>query len=301
MKGKRILNLSSGIVALLIAACNSISSTPKMHYPKIQTIMASQDISSQIAEPIEVEPGELGIYYGWPSMVEGSRGNLEHAVKAFSNLEYLILGASLEMENHRDHYNTKQIIESLIKLNVEVYGYIDLGNDMNTSRFGLSEINSCVGKWKDMGVTGIFFDDAYPAFDVDKERLSQALSYVKERKMKMIINSHDIMWAISTGAVGKESEGYSLLIEPFLVSRGEYVSQEYFAQTELTVKYYTDQGYAFHGVAHYNEKASQEQKQTMNTVIQKKAKDLQLKSVAFTNECYSGSGSEQNRLILYDK
>jgi hypothetical protein len=289
---KRISSITAGIFALVLASCNSAPTAPIIDY-----FAPSHSITSQRIEKIKRSPAQLGIYYGWPSLVEGSKGNLAHAADVFNGLEYLVLGTGLELASHRDHYNTKQIIASLES--VEVYGYIDLGNDKNTSRFTLDEISFQVDNWKKMGIAGIFYDDAYPAFNVDQERLSQAVNFAKKNKMKTIINSYDIAWAISTGAVGKADEGDSLLIEPFLVSRGKYLSSENFSATKLLVKYYTGMGYAFHGAAHYDENTTEEEKQSLSIEIQKIAKELKLKSVAFTNEFYSGYGKEQNRLVLY--
>lgn len=288
---RKSLRLHAGLAALLIAiySCKNVADYRNLEY---KTYVPTETSSQQNLK----KPGKLGIYYGWPSLINGAQGNVEKAEEEFSELEYLVLGAGLEKKKHGDHEKTRQIINFLKKSGTEVYGYIDLGNDYHTSRFSLLEIRNRVAQWNAMGVSGIFYDDAYPGFGVNKNRLRKAVGYVREKKLKMIVNSSDILWAIGINVIGKASEGHSFLIEPFFISKGKYLPSEITAEIDLMVKYFISKGYAFHGVGHYDNEITAPKKNEQLKAIYEKASMLNLLSVAFTHENYAGSGMETNIL-----
>lgn len=103
----------------------------------------------------------LAIYYGYPSLVNGSGGNVVAAVSVFKMYDQLILGAGLENVSHPDHSKTRSIIGELGMLNVQVFGYID-----STLAF-----KKRVDLWKEMGVEGIFCDKF--GYDFGKTRAQQ--------------------------------------------------------------------------------------------------------------------------------
>ena len=68
-----------------------------------------------------------------------------------------------------------------------------------------------------IGIDGIFYDDASPAYGVDKSRLEEALRLIDNNQLSVIINTDNIEWILSTGKV-KPSHG--ILIEPFMYREG---------------------------------------------------------------------------------
>jgi hypothetical protein len=75
-------------------------------------------------------PGKLLVYYGWPSLINNAKGDLDAAARAFAYYEYVILGAGLEVIDHDDHASTVTVIKRIAYLAgdaTKVFGYIPLG------------------------------------------------------------------------------------------------------------------------------------------------------------------------------
>ena len=88
-----------------------------------------------------VAPLRLGIFYGYPSLVNGANGRTEIAGAAFEPYDVLVLGDGLEFDDVdasrqprgaglEEHVRTKAIIQLLRRgpRRTAVYGYVDLGN-----------------------------------------------------------------------------------------------------------------------------------------------------------------------------
>ncbi|MFP4400623.1 MAG: hypothetical protein ACLFPQ_01970 [Candidatus Woesearchaeota archaeon] len=287
---KRVLY--AGLLALIATSCGS--KTVNLD----DMIDADNDMHT---ESLEEFPLDLGIYYGWPSLVNGSSRNLENAVSIFDEMEYLILGAYLERPDHPDHENTEKII-SMMDMDTEIYGYIDLGDTPapNVASFSLEEIGQIVREWRDIGVDGIFYDRVSPEFNVDHERLSEAVSLVSRLGLKVMINTDKIRWAIETGVIKPSEYGHSILIEPFMISMGDYLPQDIIDNTSELVRMFSDRGYDFHGIAHYDKSISDERRSELYDSIREKAKEIGMISVGLSHVNYASSGTDANELYLYD-
>lgn len=142
--------------------------------------------SATLAEaPISV-PGQLAIYYGWPSLVNGAAGDVDAATAAFEQFSTVVFGDGLEHPTHGDHLKTAQIIARLAP-RVEVYGYIDMG--ITTQNLSLLKAQRYVDEWADMGVTGIFWDDAGRDYGVDRSRLNALVNYTHAKGLRVFINA----------------------------------------------------------------------------------------------------------------
>src|SRR5437763_14843946 len=93
----------------------------------------------------------LGIFYGYPSLVNGANGNISLAVDTFKLYNQLIFGADLENVSHSDHTKTTSIINDPNMSTVQIFGYVD-------SILSLSAFKKRVDLWKNMNVHGIFCD-----------------------------------------------------------------------------------------------------------------------------------------------
>jgi hypothetical protein len=48
-------------------------------------------------------PKHLGIYYGWPSLVQGANGNLSSAIVIFNQFDLIVFGDGIASPSHGDH------------------------------------------------------------------------------------------------------------------------------------------------------------------------------------------------------
>jgi len=103
--------------------------------------------------PIETKPKAMGIFYGWPTSF-GSSAQTAYTNK-FSQFDLVVFGACIETSRHGAHSFTSDLIGILKTNNKEVYGYVDIG----VSKFTKVEREKRIDAWKQMGVSGIFFDD----------------------------------------------------------------------------------------------------------------------------------------------
>lgn len=119
-------------------------------------------------------PKRLAIYYGWPSLVNGT-SDLDTATNVFCHFDLVVFGATLEVPSHSDHDNTVIIIDNLRnRCGTEVYGYVTL------SGIPIDEIKLRVDRWVAMGVAGIFLDEAGRDYGVDRNRLREVVEYIRQ-------------------------------------------------------------------------------------------------------------------------
>ncbi|HEY8929041.1 MAG TPA: DUF5018 domain-containing protein, partial [Mucilaginibacter sp.] len=74
-------------------------------------------------------PKYLCIYYGYPSAVNHSNGDVNNAINEFKKFDVIVLGDSIEFATHPDNAKTKAIIQGLksAKPGIKIFGYITLG------------------------------------------------------------------------------------------------------------------------------------------------------------------------------
>lgn len=94
-------------------------------------------------------PKYLAIYYGWPSLVEKSEGDLTKASNWFQQFDLIVFGDGIWKTTHGDHLNTKIITQNLITHNKKVFGYVDLG--VSTENLTETEMQEAVNGWSAMG------------------------------------------------------------------------------------------------------------------------------------------------------
>ena len=168
---------------------------------------------------------KLAIYYGYPSHVNGSEGNIEKAIKVFSAYDSIIFGANLELEKHEDHSKTKEIIHSLSNT-IHMFGYINIG--LTNGKLDLKEIQKRIQLWKNMGIYGIFLDAAGYDYGVTRERQNKIIRMAHDKELSVFINAFnpdDVFSEDPTPILLSNKDYY--LHESFQIQDGKYVDPEF--------------------------------------------------------------------------
>lgn len=153
------------------------------------------------SHPASRVPKRLAIYYSYPSVVNGAAGDVEKAVRAFSVYDVVVLGDGVEFADQRSDRNpagvgadenqkARRIIAALVSRHppVKIFGYVCLGDSQRLTDL---EIQNRVRLWKDMGVSGIFLDEAgYDWKIVDRKRQSAAISFIHSLGLSAFPNAY---------------------------------------------------------------------------------------------------------------
>ncbi len=188
------------------------------------------------ATPIAIDRGDrhFGIYYGWPSQVNGAGGDVERAVSHFARFSVIVLGDGLEHPSHPDHARTAAIIARLNELGTtRVFGYVDLG--VTTQNLPLATLVQYADEWRRIGAVGIFLDDAGADYGVDAARRDRAVADARQLGLRVILNAHDPADAFGGNVPLGPGDGY--LFESFQLSNGRVQrADEMFAKADLALQ-----------------------------------------------------------------
>ncbi len=188
------------------------------------------------ATPIEINRGvrHFGIYYGWPSQVNGAEGDLDRAAAEFARFGVIVLGDGLEHPTHPEHARTVAIIARLNNGGAtRVFGYIDLG--VTTQNLPPPTLVQFAEEWKRIGAVGVFLDDAGADYGVDAARRDRAVRDIRQLGLPVILNAHDPADAFRGSVALGPGDGY--LFESFQVSDGRVQpASEIFAKADLALQ-----------------------------------------------------------------
>ncbi len=136
----------------------------------------------------QVTPKRLLIYYGYPSSFNYNSNSydLNKVAQDFANYQYVVLGDGLEKSVHPDHVNTKAILQSPLTQAVKFFGYIDASTTIQN--LSLTEIQTRVAEWKNMGIDGIFYDDFEYDYGVSRSRQNTVIGYARAQGLPVIVN-----------------------------------------------------------------------------------------------------------------
>lgn len=189
----------------------------------------------------------LGIYYGWPSLVNGAAGNVTTATATFNQFDVLVFGDGIEHAAHGDNAKTKTIITSLNASGKKVFGYVDLG--VSTQNLSIATMKTYVDEWKSMGAYGIFLDDYGFDYGVTRARQNTMLTYIHSVGLKAFMNSWNIDHALGnldeSGVSNPPSTvaGDYYLAESWLISGNSYQSvSSWSAKADKALSYYRSKG-----------------------------------------------------------
>jgi len=211
--------------------------------------------STAPAAPARI-PARLAIYYGYPSLVNGSNGDMEKAASFFSAYDVVVWGDGIEFPDREpgrfppgdpeEHRKALRIIAAVRDRSPEThfYGYVCLGEIPSSERERKSltpkQIEERIHLWKDMGVAGIFLDEAGYDFPVvTRERQNLAVRIIHELGLRAFMNAYfldhlfsredEVAQANGTGKNPKRlpsllDERDMFLLESFQVNNGTYES-----------------------------------------------------------------------------
>lgn len=181
--------------------------------------------SSAVPYPSPLPPGNIAIYYGFPSLINGSAGDLNAAAAVLNDYDVVVLGDGLQFpqftgamgqistptcdqNSHDDHDNTVTIIGAL---DSAVYGYIAIGGE-NTFRkcppnpdpkpLSIAEIKARIDAWDAMGADGVFLDEAEYSFGVSRARQNEIVDYAHGLGLNAFMNTYHPDDAFSPAVVG---------------------------------------------------------------------------------------------------
>lgn len=167
---------------------------------------------------------KLIIYYGTPLGVD-EIWDVRDAAKVFSSYDYIVFGADLVVRDNIHHYPTRSVISEIHSLNKDalIFGYVDLDESRQTYT-SHSELRQLFLTWKDMGVDGIFLDDAGYDYDVPRSRLNSAVAEIHALEMPVFVNA----WNPDDIFSRKVDKQFNPNAEPTYLGKGDYYLLENF-------------------------------------------------------------------------
>jgi len=220
------------------------------------SMIATSNWFSLTAPANAANPARLAIYYGYPSLVNGSDGDVEKAASAFNNYDVVVLGDGLEFEDQQpgrypqgdpaEHEKVRQIMSAVRKHNpaTRFYGYVCLGEipwpKGQQTALSPKELEQRIQLWKKMGASGIFLDEAgYDFAAITRKRQNLAVQMIHEFGLSAFMNAYFVDHLFSrednlayTNGQQKNPEGLAplldhgdlFLLESFEVKNGVYES-----------------------------------------------------------------------------
>lgn len=155
------------------------------------------------------KPGfaRLAIYYGYPSLINGSKGDVRRAARVFADYDVVVWGDGIEFTDRQpdrhpegdpeEHQKALEILTNVQQLNpgTRFYGYVCLGEIPSTKAAPVAATTADIEKrirlWKDVGVTGIFLDEAgYDFGAVNRQRQNMAVRLIHELGLSAFMNAY---------------------------------------------------------------------------------------------------------------
>lgn len=121
----------------------------------------------------------LLIYYGYPNSFNSAVNswNNEKVAQDMAKYNLIVLGNGLDNPSHADYSNACTIINRLkeIKPNILIFGYVTADQDY-------SDFKLKTGRWNDMGIHGIFLDEAGYDYGKTRVELNERLNFVHSQE-----------------------------------------------------------------------------------------------------------------------
>lgn len=205
------------------------------------------------AEPA-VRPKQLCLYYGWPSYVNGSGGDVSRAIAQLVKCDLLVIGDGIEHPGHGDHASASVIVSALREAGKEVFGYVDLG--VSTQNLSIDTMRAYVDEWRAIGASGVFLDDAGYDYLVTRARQNAMVDYIHASGMTVFMNAwviDDVLADVDEAGQANPSRmaaGDVYLAESWLVAGGAYQSlAEWALKADKAQQYARSKGVRIAGVS----------------------------------------------------
>lgn len=175
---------------------------------------------------------DLLIYYGYPSLINGSQSQ-EEAIGHFARYSLVVLGDGLQNATHPDHPFTRRLAAELSEC--QLFGYIDLGVHSPhgaVQNLDLAEIEQRARAWRGLGAHGVLLDDYGYDFAVTRERQRAAVEICHSNELSVIANAWDPRHALSPDPGLSNPRGLAANLKPtdfylwesYLVSESRWTS-----------------------------------------------------------------------------
>jgi len=123
-------------------------------------------------------PMDLLVYYGWLNSFNYSSNswNNEKVAQDMAKYNYLIFGDGIANTSHGDYSNASTIINRVKNLNQrsQIFGYVSVNQNMTSFKDKVDE-------WDDMGVHGIFMDEAGYDYGTTRSGFNERVDYVHNK------------------------------------------------------------------------------------------------------------------------
>lgn len=124
---------------------------------------------------------KLAIYYGWPSSV-----NLHYTVPAaaaeFSKYHLVVWGAGLQNGSHPDYANVVAILQHPEMVNVKVFGYINMVDNVETNKTNID-------LWAALpNIAGIFGDQFGYDYQISRTIQNELIDYTHAKALSFFAN-----------------------------------------------------------------------------------------------------------------
>ena len=167
-----------------------------------------------------------GVYYGIPSLVNGSGGDTDAAAEEFNDFRFMVFPDGLESSGHPD-YNNSYIITSNLHTgtnNTEIYGYVPIGGVLGEN-LTLSQISNRIYQWYNNYtpfIDGIFLDEFGYDYIVTRERQNKCVDWVHSYGLKVIANGWNPDHCLGmVDDPGFPNSTYNSNLEPTHISNGD--------------------------------------------------------------------------------
>lgn len=203
-------------------------------------------------------PARLAIYYGYPSLVNQSQGDVEKAAAVFGAYDVVVLGDGIEFPDKKagrtpegdpeEHQKALRMMATVRRNNpgTRFFGYVCLGEIPSRKpevvALSAQELEERIRLWKQMGVAGIFLDEAgYDYAAITRKRQNLAVGMIHDLGLSAFMNAYFIDHLFSVEDNLHYSNGASknpehlaplldrrdlFLLESFQIKNGTYESAE---------------------------------------------------------------------------
>ncbi|MGH3321657.1 MAG: hypothetical protein ACRDN9_16080 [Streptosporangiaceae bacterium] len=148
----------------------------------------------------------FAIYYGWPSCVNGSGGDVAGAVASFQGFAVTVFGEGNVLPEGDPEAG--RIIAGVAARGTVPYGYVTLGMTEGEPGWPAECLDAFLTSWKVMGVQGVLLDCAGADYGVSRTRFDSAVRHAHGLGLSVLANAwnpDDVLAGSSTMGRG---DGY---------------------------------------------------------------------------------------------
>jgi hypothetical protein len=162
----------------------------------------------------------FAIYYGWPSYVNGARGDVARAVAAFDGYGVVVFGDDTATEEGDPL--AAPIMAGVAARGGDPYGYVTLGVSDGEPHHSLAELRERIDAWRRLGARGMLLDCAGADYGVTRARFDAVVQYVHSLGLHVLANAWDPDDVLARSATMGPGDSY--LGENDVLSDGRFLA-----------------------------------------------------------------------------